>query len=146
MPVSPTIVPLLGFPLPMTACAPAPDEDADRSKREPQADARCCSASVVDDLQTHPARVEHRLAPTPLQQPLQVRHRETTGASVADRLRPDPRPVTRIDAVKQIGRKVDVVGNRPAAMTEIADLPLPAAVPALYRGLPGRGSRGRFGA
>ncbi|WP_341930575.1 Spy/CpxP family protein refolding chaperone [Methyloversatilis discipulorum] len=157
MPVSRTL-PLLSLVLLMTACASAPD-DFDRSRRGPPAEAHNGgSAGVVDDLQTQLAEVEQRLSLTPLQQPLWERYRETIGALMADQLRLDPRPVTRIDAVKQIGRKVDVVRNRLVAMEDIAeaaellygtldadqrrvaDRLLPGTVPALYSGLPGRGA------
>ncbi len=158
MPVSHTL-PLLSLVLLMTACASAPDDDFDRSRRGPPAEAHNGgSAGVVDDLQTQLAEVEQRLSLTPLQQPLWERYRETIGALMADQLRLDPRPVTRIDAVKQIGRKVDVVRNRLVAMEDIAeaaellygtldadqrrvaDRLLPGTVPALYSGLPGRGA------
>lgn len=157
MPVCRTL-PLLGLVLLTTACASGPDDDFDRSRSGPPAEARSGSAGVVDDLQTQLAEVEQSLSLTPLQQPLWERYRETIGALMADQLRLDPRPVTRIDAVKQIGRKVDVVRNRLVAMEDIAeaaellygtldpdqrrvaDRLLPGTVPALYSGLPGRGA------
>lgn len=158
MPISRTL-PLLSLVLLMTACASAPDGDFDRSRRGPPAEARGGgSAGVVDELQTQLAEVEQSLSLTPLQRPLWERYRETIGALMADQLRLDPRPVTRVDAVKQIGRKVDVVRNRLVAMEDIAeaaellygtldpnqrrvaDRLLPGTVPALYSGLPGRGA------
>ncbi len=106
-----------------------------------------------DALQAQLSDVEQRLSLSARQQVLWESYREAIGALMADQYRMDPRPVTRVDAVKQIQRKVDVVRNRLSAMEDIAeaasalyegldpdqrktaDRLLPGTVPALYSGL-----------
>lgn len=112
--------------------------------------------SVREDLQTQLSEVEQRLSLTPFQQVRWDRYREAVGALMADQLRMDPRPVSRLDAMRQIQRRVDVVRNRLVAMEDvaeaagplyeslddnqkrIADRLLPGTVPALYSGLGAR--------
>lgn len=106
-----------------------------------------------EDLQTQLSEVELKLALTPRQQVLWDRYRESVGALMADQFRHDPQPTLRLDAPRQIERKVDVVRNRLGAMEDIAeaaqslyasldadqqrlaDRLLPGTVPALYSGL-----------
>lgn len=155
-------LPLISVALFVSACASAPEGDVDRTRRAPPGEARG-GASVIEDLQAQLSDVEQRLALTPQQRPLWDRYREAVGALMADQMRLDPRPVTRIDALKQIGRKVDVVRNRLVAMEDIAnaaehlygvldadqrrvaDRVLPGTVPALYSGLPGGGAHDSAG-
>lgn len=160
MPVS-RLAPLIVFALLLPACSSTPGPDIDRPRGDPPGvrnDGGDGGARIREDLRTQLSEVEQRLGLTPRQQTLWDRYRETVGALMADQLRMDPRPTTRVDAVRQIGRKVDVVRNRLVAMEDIADAAsrlydaldaeqrkvadrlLPGTVPALYSGLAAQGS------
>ncbi|MBU0601798.1 MAG: Spy/CpxP family protein refolding chaperone [Gammaproteobacteria bacterium] len=152
---------LLALTLLLTACAGSPDSGDDHPHRggppPGRGDARGSNvdgaARVRDDLQTQLSGVERALALTPTQQPAWDRYRDSVGTLMADQFRLDPRPVARLDALRQIGRKVDVVRNRLGAMEDVADAAnalyalldatqrrvadrlLPGTVPPLYSGL-----------
>lgn len=145
----------------LAACAGPRDGDMDGPRGGPPGDMRGGgpasrgdgTTQVREDLQAQLSEVEQRLSLTPQQQVLWDRYREMIGALMADQLRLDPRPTVRVDAPRQIDRKVDVVRNRLVAMEDIAeaartlydaldadqrrvaDRLLPGTVPALYSGL-----------
>lgn len=179
LPLRSALVPLLALSALIGACAGTPAADDERPRRGPPGEERRESrresrdgrdetngtSRIREDLQTQLSDVEARLKLNPPQSPHWDRYREAIGALMADQLRLDPRPVARLDALRQIERRVDVVRNRLVAMEDIADAAkalyavldadqrrvadrlLPGTVPALYSGLggqdtPARGERG----
>lgn len=94
------------------------------------------------------------------QRPAWARYCDAVGALMTDQLRERRVVASSDDAVRQIGRKVDVVRNRLAAMEDIqsaadalyaglspeqrriADVRLAGTVPALYSGVTGEGGAG----
>lgn len=114
-------------------------------------------ASVVTNLQERLRQTAEALALTPTQWPLWDRYQEKIGALMADQMKLESwQP--RQSAPQQIGRRVDTVRNRLAAMEDVqeaasklyavlddkqkrtADQMLVATVPALYSGLSGGGN------
>lgn len=141
------------------------DDSGESRSRRPRGEQRSSDGpgSIREDLQTQLSEVEQRLSLTPFQQVRWDRYREAVGALMADQLRMDPRPVARVDAPRQIERRVDLVRNRLVAMEDIAeaakqlygslddeqkriaDRLLPGTVPALYSGLGPRQEDGERG-
>lgn len=137
----------------LCACAPmggrGPESgppDAERAERGTG------GISVVDNIQESLRLTAEALQLTPTQWPLWDRYQEKIGALMADQMRLDAYQEHR-SALLQIGRKVDTVRNRLAAMEDIhesagklyaalddkqkqtADQMLITTVPTLYSGL-----------
>jgi len=147
---------LLLLPSVIVACAPM---GGPGGGRDPRGDApvnersgpRTVSISAIHGELL--ARVESDLVITSAQRPAWDDYCAAVGALMNDQMRASRTVARSDDAVRQIGRKVDVVRNRLAAMEEIqraagqlysvltpeqqriADIRLAATVPALYSGI-----------